>query len=110
MLSGLVGDYEIQDGSGESGSKWTKCYGLKGFSPIAKGFEYSDYDDFGASRSYGYKRPHLGHDMVGQIGTPVIAVESGYVEAAGASVSAVLTKRDIIITRICARTIRFRWI
>ena len=83
VLSGLVGDYEIQEGSGESGSKWKKCYGLKGFSPIAKRFEYSDYDDFGASRSYGYKRPHLGHDMVGQIGTPVIAVESGYVEALG---------------------------
>ena len=43
----------------------------------------SDYDDFGSSRSYGYKRPHLGHDMMGQIGTPIIAVESGYVEALG---------------------------
>ena len=42
---------------------------------------YSDFDDFGASRSYGFKRKHLGHDMMGQVGTPVIAVESGYVEA-----------------------------
>ena len=58
-------------------------YGLKAFSPIARGFDYSDYDDFGSSRSYGYKRPHLGHDMMGQIGTPIIAVESGYVEALG---------------------------
>lgn len=31
VLSGLVGDYEIQEGSGESGSKWKKCYGLKVF-------------------------------------------------------------------------------
>ena len=58
-------------------------YGLKAYSPIAKGFEYSHYDDFGAGRSYGYKRQHLGHDMMGQVGTPIIAVESGYVEAIG---------------------------
>ena len=47
------------------------------------GFPYQDYDDFGASRSFGYKRPHLGHDMMGQIGTPIICIESGYVEALG---------------------------
>lgn len=62
---------------------WLKKYGLKVFSPIAKNFPYSDFDDFGASRSYGFKRKHLGHDMMGQVGTPVIAVESGYVEALG---------------------------
>ena len=61
----------------------SRKYGLKVFSPIAKNFPYSDYDDFGASRSYGFKRKHLGHDMMGQVGTPVIAVESGYVEALG---------------------------
>lgn len=58
-------------------------YGLKVFSPIARGFSYSDYDDFGTSRDYGYSRPHLGHDMMGLIGTPVIAVEGGTVEALG---------------------------
>lgn len=62
---------------------WVTKYGLKAFSPIAKGFPYSDYDDFGVSRSYGYKRQHLGHDMMGQVGTPIIAVESGRVEALG---------------------------
>ena len=41
------------------------------------------YDDFGASRSYGYKRVHFGNDLMGNIGTPVIAVESGIVEAVG---------------------------
>lgn len=83
VLGGMVGEYEIEqeDASGEK--CWKKVYGLKAFSPIAKGFEYSDYDDFGSSRSYGYKRQHLGHDMMGQIGTPIIAVESGYVEALG---------------------------
>ncbi len=62
---------------------WVTKYGLKAFSPIAKGFPYTDYDDFGSARSYGYKRRHLGHDMMGQVGTPIIAVESGTVEALG---------------------------
>lgn len=71
VLGGMVGEYEIEQ-EDEGGTKtWKKVYGLKAFSPIAKGFEYSDYDDFGSSRSYGYKRQHLGHDMMGQIGTPV---------------------------------------
>lgn len=80
VLGGLVGEYEIQE---KEGGVYTKMYGLKAFSPIAKGFEYSDYDDFGVSRSYGYRRQHLGHDMMGQVGTPIIAVESGVVEALG---------------------------
>ncbi len=101
VLGGLVGEYEIQvpseknkEVNGEENKEvnkevneeekvWVKKYGLKAFLPIAKYFPYSDYDDFGVSRSYGYKRRHLGHDMMGQTGTPVIAVESGYVEALG---------------------------
>ncbi len=83
VLDGYVGEYEIQRETEEGKVEWKKCYGLKAFSPIAKGFEYNDYDDFGASRSYGYSRPHLGHDMMGQVGTPVICIESGYVEAIG---------------------------
>ena len=78
VLSGMVGEYEMQQDG-----KWVKCYGLKAFSPVAKGFEYTHYDDFGAGRSYGYERKHLGHDMMGQTGTPIIAVESGKVEAIG---------------------------
>lgn len=81
VLGGYVGDYEIETEPGSK--KYEKCYGLKAFSPIAKGFPYSDFDDFGTSRTYGFSRPHLGHDMMGQIGTPIIAVESGYVEALG---------------------------
>jgi murein DD-endopeptidase MepM/ murein hydrolase activator NlpD len=74
VLGGLVGTYKV---NGE------EKYGLMGFSPIAKTFPYQHYDDFGASRSYGYKRLHLGHDMMAATGTPVIAVESGVVEALG---------------------------
>ena len=58
-------------------------YGIKWFSPIAKTFPYSAYDDFGAVRTYGYTRPHLGHDMMASVGTPIIAVESGVVECLG---------------------------
>lgn len=71
VLGGMVGEYEIEQENEQGQKVWKKVYGLKAFSPIAKGFEYSDYDDFGSSRSYGYKRQHLGHDMMGQIGTPV---------------------------------------
>jgi len=83
VLGGFVGEYRIQKKQEDGSLKWESRYGLKAFSPVAKGFYYEDYDDFGASRSYGYARPHLGHDMMGQVGTPIIAVESGYVEALG---------------------------
>lgn len=85
VLGGLVGEYEIEQQKDDTSGElvWVKKYGLKGYLPIAKNFPYSDYDDFGVSRSYGYKRRHLGHDMMGQVGTPIVAVESGYVEAIG---------------------------
>ena len=74
VLSEYVGEFYI-DGK--------QYYGLRAFSPIAKGYYYNHSDDFGASRSYGYNRKHLGHDLMGSVGTPVIAIESGYVEALG---------------------------
>ena len=92
VLDGLVGEYQIEaedQGQGAQSHEsqgevsWTKKYGLKGYSPIAKSFPYNDYDDFGVARSYGYRREHLGHDMMGQTGTPIVAVESGYVSAMG---------------------------
>lgn len=79
VLGGMVGEYEMEC----EDAKWKRVYGLKAYHPIARDFPYSDYDDFGASRSYGYKRQHLGHDMMGQVGTPIIAVESGYVAELG---------------------------
>lgn len=84
VLGGMTGVYEIQIPDEATGEPvWVTKYGLKAFSPIAKNYPYQDFDDFGASRSYGFKRQHLGHDLLGQVGTPVIAVESGYVEAIG---------------------------
>lgn len=100
VLGGLVGTYQVEipaseapawvlqqadtvEGEEAPSLVWVTKYGLKGFSPIAKNYPYNDYDDFGVARSYGFRRQHLGHDMMGQVGTPVIAVESGTVEAIG---------------------------
>lgn len=58
-------------------------YGIKAFLPIAKNYGFSHYDDFGNSRSYGFKRTHLGNDLMGSIGTPIIAVEGGTIEHLG---------------------------
>lgn len=85
VLSGFVGEFEIEvkNTDGSEGTHWESRYGLMAFSPIAKGFPFSHYDDFGNSRSYGFRRIHLGNDLIGQVGTPVVAVEGGVVEALG---------------------------
>ena len=78
VLGGLLGSYAI-----EKDGQWIPQYGLKAFSPIAAGYGYGHCDDFGASRSFGFKRRHLGNDMMGSLGTPIVAVEGGIVEALG---------------------------
>lgn len=84
VLHEYIGEYEIEITNSENKETMLETrYGIKAFLPIASNYNFSHYDDFGASRSYGYKRVHLGHDLMGSIGTPVIAVESGIVEALG---------------------------
>ena len=78
VLGGLLGSYAI-----EKDGQWIPAYGLKAYSPIAAGYGYSHCDDFGMARSFGFKRKHLGHDMMGTSGTPIVAVEGGVVEALG---------------------------
>lgn len=68
-IGGLVGEYQTQTGK-DCAETYETVYGLKGYFPLARGFDYTHYDDFGVSRSYGYKRQHLGHDMMGLVGTP----------------------------------------
>lgn len=77
-LGGLLGSYAI-----EKDGQWTATYGLKAFSPVAAGYGYSHCDDFGVGRSFGFKRKHLGNDLMGGLGTPIVAVEGGVVEAMG---------------------------
>ena len=82
ILSNFLGEYEVEVMENNE-KKFVKKYGLKVFSPIAKGYGYSHYDDFGMSRSYGYQRKHMGNDLLGSVGTPIIAVEGGTIEAMG---------------------------
>ncbi len=78
VLGGLLGTYTI-----EKDGQTLILYGLKAFSPIAAGYHYSHSADFGNSRSYGFARKHLGNDIMGSLGTPIVAVEGGVVEAMG---------------------------
>ena len=78
VLGGLLGSYEI-----EMNGQWKAGYGLKAFSPIAAGYGYSHCSDFGVGRSFGFARKHLGNDLMGGLGTPIVAVEGGVVEAMG---------------------------
>ena len=78
VLGGLLGSYSI-----EVDGEMKAAYGLKAFSPIAAGYSYSHSDDFGNRRTFGFARKHLGHDMMGALGTPIVAVEGGIVEAMG---------------------------
>jgi len=77
-LGGLLGSYSIcMDG------EWKPAYGLKAYSPIAAGYGYSHCSDFGNQRSFGFSRKHLGNDLMGGLGTPIVAVEGGVIEALG---------------------------
>jgi murein DD-endopeptidase MepM/ murein hydrolase activator NlpD len=77
-LGGLLGSFEI-----EVNGQWKPAYGLKAYSPIASGYGYSHCSDFGVSRSFGFSRKHLGNDLMGALGTPIVAVEGGVIEAMG---------------------------
>lgn len=59
-----IGEYEIQTTDEDGNLCYVKKYGLKAFLPIAKNYSFSHYKDFGSSRSYGYRRVHLGNDLL----------------------------------------------
>lgn len=83
VLGGMVGDYAIELPDENGNLRWVEKYGLKAYLPVAEGFSFGHSDDFGNSRSFGYRRRHLGNDLMGTVGTPIIAVESGTVEVMG---------------------------
>ena len=78
VLGGLLGSFSIVINGEEK-----PVYGLKAYSPVAAGYGYSHCSDFGNSRSFGFKRKHLGNDLMGGLGTPIVAVEGGVIEAMG---------------------------
>ena len=82
-LGGFIGNYSVETTLQDGTIVYKPKYGLKAFLPIAKNYAFSHYDDFGNSRSYGFKRTHLGNDLMGSIGTPIVAVESGVIEHLG---------------------------
>lgn len=75
ILTNFTGEYETPQGE--------KGFGITAYFPIAAGHWYNHYDDFGNSRSFGFKRKHLGHDIMGSTGAPIVAVESGTVTELG---------------------------
>lgn len=79
VLGGMLGSYAFCDENGQ----WHTVYGLKAFCPVAEGWGFSHCQDFGNSRTFGYKRKHLGNDLMGALGAPIAAVEGGTVEALG---------------------------
>ena len=83
VLSGFIGNYSIETVDENGETIFTEKYGVKVFLPIAKNYSFSHYDDFGKSRSYGFQRTHLGNDLMGSIGTPIVAVESGTIAHLG---------------------------
>lgn len=83
VLGQFIGYYSVEVEQEDGTKTFENKYGIKAFLPIAKNYGFSHYDDFGNSRSYGFKRVHLGNDLMGSIGTPIIAVESGIVEHLG---------------------------
>ena len=83
VLGEYLGVYSIRTEDESGDPVWKESYGLKVFSPIAEGFYFDHYDDFCASRSYGYNRKHFGHDLMCSLGTPITAVESGVIEELG---------------------------
>lgn len=78
VLGGMLGNFSV-----EKDGKEIVLYGLKAYSPIAEGYGYSHSNDFGNARSFGFRRKHLGNDIMGSLGTPIVAVEGGVVEAMG---------------------------
>ncbi len=81
ILSGWLGEYESTAKNADGTQTTVLKYGLKIRHPVKGG--YSDSDDFGNARSYGFQRKHQGHDFFASTGTPVAAMEDGVVEVLG---------------------------
>jgi murein DD-endopeptidase MepM/ murein hydrolase activator NlpD len=56
---------------------------LDWFFPLAENYKYNYVDTFGADRTYGGNRKHLGIDIMADEGVPITSIESGIVEQIG---------------------------
>ena len=64
ILSNFIGLHSVETLNDDGTKSFSEKYGIKAFLPIAKNYSFSHYDDFGNSRSYGFKRTHLGNDLL----------------------------------------------
>ena len=83
VLGGMVGDYQIETTSENGETVWQDKYGLIAYSPIAKIIPLSIMMILVLNVLTATKGSIWGHDLMAQTGTPVIAIESGIVEAVG---------------------------
>lgn len=81
VMGGWVGEYEVTQKQPDGSEQTVVKYGLRIRHPVKGG--YSDSDDFGNKRSYGFQRKHQGHDFFAATGTPVAAMEDGVIEVLG---------------------------
>ena len=80
IFSQMIGKFSIAKENDSNGRPiLEEKYGLKSYSPIAYGYKFSHCRDFGNSRNFGYRRNHLGNDLMARSGTPIVAVESGII-------------------------------
>ena len=80
IFSQMIGKFSIAKENDSNGRPiLEEKYGLKAYSPIAYGYKFNHCRDFGNSRNFGYRRNHLGNDLMARSGTPIVAVESGIV-------------------------------
>lgn len=64
IFNQYIGEYTVQMSDENGNISYKTNYGIKVYSPIAKGYSFSHYKDFGTARSYGYRRVHLGNDLL----------------------------------------------
>lgn len=74
-----IGYYDVKINDDETETK----YGMKNFYPMANGFKYTHYDDYGDERTYQGSSVHEGNDIMAAKRVPIIAIEDGTVENLG---------------------------
>lgn len=91
VLNGIIGDYEIKRersytdryGNTITEVEWEEEEGVRAFFPFPQGYHYTHADDFGNDRNFEDITYHEGNDLLASEGTPIVNIESGYIEKVG---------------------------
>lgn len=73
--------YKDKDGNEKYKYQYITKYNIT--YPIPEGYDYYHNNDYGAKRTFGGDRSHMGNDIMAEKGTPIVAVASGRVEKMG---------------------------